>query len=95
MAGAPNIFTKVQKDKFETQTIAQMAADITTILVKVSFDLSLKRRELIKSSLKPEFRSLCSANNEPTELLFGDDLTKYVKDRTRQISWKEVKVTTN
>ena len=82
MAGAPNIFTKVQKDKFETQTIAQMAADITTILVKVSFDLSLKRRELIKSSLKPEFRSLCSANNEPTELLFGDDLTKHVKDLT-------------
>ena len=80
MAGAPNIFTKVQKDKFETQTIAQMAADITTILVKVSFDLSLKRRELIKSSLKPEFRSLCSANNEPTELLFGDDLTKHVKN---------------
>ena len=80
MAGAPNIFTKVQKDKFETQTIAQMAADITTILVKVSFDLSLKRRELIKSSLKPEFRSLGSANSEPTELLFGDDLTKHVKN---------------
>ena len=80
MAGAPNIFTKVQKDKFETQTVAQMAADITTILRNVSFDLSLKRRELIKSSLKPEFRSLCSANNEPTELLFGDNLIKHVKD---------------
>ena len=62
------------------QAIAQMVADITTIVGKVSYDLSLKRRELIKSSLKPEFRSLCPANNEPTELLFRDDLTKHGKD---------------
>ena len=82
VAGALNIFTKLQKVKFEIQTIAQMVADITAIVGKVSYDLSLKRRELIKSSLKPEFRSLCSANNEPTELLFGDDLTKHVKDLT-------------
>ena len=82
VAGALNIFTEVQKEKFEIQTIAQMVADITAIVGKVSYDLSLKRRELIKSSLKPEFRSLCSANNEPTELLFGDDLTKHVEDLT-------------
>ena len=81
MAGALNIFTEVQKDKFEIQSIAQMVADITAILEKVSHDLSLKRCELINSSLKPEF--LCSANNETTELLFGDDLTKHVKDQTR------------
>ena len=80
--GALNIFPEVQKEKFEIQTIAQMVADITAIVGKVSYDLSLKRRELIKSSLKPEFRSLCSANNESTELLFGDDLTKHVKDLT-------------
>ena len=51
----------------EIQIIAQMAADIIAVAGKISHDLSLKRRELIKSSLKPEFRSLCSANNEPTE----------------------------
>ena len=79
MAGALNIFTEVQKEKFEIQKIAQMAADVTTTVGKVSYDLSLKRRELTKSTLKPEFRSLCSANNEPTELLFEDDLTKHVK----------------
>ena len=81
-----HIFTEVQKEKFEIQTIAQMVTDITAIAGKISYDLSLKRHELIKSFLKPEFRSSCSASNEPTELLFGDDLTKYVKDRTRQIS---------
>ena len=85
VAGALNIFTEVQNEKFEIQTIAQMVADITAIVGKVSYDLSLKRGELIKSSLKslkPEFRSLCSANNEPTDLLFADDLTKHVKDLT-------------
>ena len=60
--GALNIFPEVQKEKFEIQTIAQMVADITAIVGKVSYDLSLKRRELIKSSLKPEFRSKRSAN---------------------------------
>ena len=71
VAGALNIFTEVQKEKFEIQTFVQMVADITAIVGKVSYDLSLKRREL-----KPEFRSLCSANKEPTELLFGNDLTR-------------------
>ena len=34
------------------------------------------------SSLKPRFRSLCLANNEPTELVFGNYLIKHVKDLT-------------
>ena len=71
VVGALNIFTEVQKSKFEIQPIAQMVADITAIVGKVSYDLSLKRRELIKSSLKPEFRSKRSANKEPTELCLG------------------------
>ena len=79
VAGALNIFTEVQKEKFEIQTITQMVVDVTEIPGKVSHDLLLKRPELIKSSLKPEFRYLYLANNEPTELLFGDDLTEYVK----------------
>ena len=71
MAGALNIFTEVQKDKIEIQTIAQMVADITAIVVKVLHDFSLKIRELIKSSLKPEFRYLCSANNDLQNYCLG------------------------
>ena len=70
MAGALNIFTKVHQEKFEMQTIAQMAADITAIVGKISNNLSLKRRELIRST----------ESIEPTELLFGEDLTKHVKN---------------
>ena len=39
VAGALNIFTEIQKEKFEIQTIAQMAADITAIAGKVSYDI--------------------------------------------------------
>ena len=51
VAGALNIFTEIQKDKFNIQTIGQMVADITANVGKVSYDLSLKRRELINYSL--------------------------------------------
>ena len=51
VAGALNIFTEVQKENFEMQAIAQMVADITATVGKVSYDLSLKRHELIKSTL--------------------------------------------
>ena len=80
VAGALNIFSGVQKGKFEIQTIAQMVADITVIVGKVSYDISLKRRKLIKSSLKAEFRPFYLVNKEPRELLLGDDLTKHVTD---------------
>ena len=79
MAGTLNIFTEEQEDMLEMQTIAQMVADIIAIIGKISYDLLLKRRELIKSSVKPEYRSLCSANNKPTELLLEKDLAKHVK----------------
>ena len=36
VAGALNIFTEVRKEKFEIQTIAQMAGNITAIVWKVS-----------------------------------------------------------
>ena len=73
-------FCRGTEKKSEIQTIEQMPASITAIVGKMSYDLSLKRHKLIKPSSKS--RSLCSANNKPTELLFGDDLTKHVKDLT-------------
>ena len=95
VTGALNIFHEVQKNKFEIQTIEQIVADITAIVGKVSYDLSLKRRKLIKSSLKPEFRSLCSANHELTELLFEESYyhskysnNKYSKDCAKSFSRK-------
>ena len=42
-AGALNIFTEVQKDKFQIKIIAQMVADITAIVGKVSYDTFIKK----------------------------------------------------
>ena len=101
VAEALNVLIEVQKDKFEIETNAQTVADITPILGKVSYDLSLKRRELIKSFLKPEFRSFCSVSNEPTEFLFGDDLTKHAENLTmanklnRSINYYQSKYSNN
>ena len=54
-----------------------------TIVGKLSYDLSLKRRDCIKILLKLECRSLCSATNDPigTGLFFGNNLSQ-VKDLT-------------
>ena len=44
------------------------------------------------SSLKPRFRSLCLANNEPTKLVFGNYLIKHVKDLTMTIKLKRSEI---
>ena len=43
VARALNIFTEVQKDKFQIKIIAQMVADITAIVGKVSYDTFIKK----------------------------------------------------
>ena len=56
LAGGLNIFTEAREEKLEIKAIAQMSADITEIVRKISYDLSLKSREPIKPFLKPDFR---------------------------------------
>ena len=81
-----------QTDEIESQGVQSLNFD------KVQ---KTDNRELIKSSLKPEFRTLCSANNELTELLFGDNLTQYMEDVTmtnklkRSGSYNESKYSNN
>ena len=59
-----------------------MVADITAIVEKVLYDTFIKKTWTNKIFFKTRIRSFCSANNEPTELLFGDDPRKHVKDLT-------------
>ena len=76
------IFVEVQKDTFEMQNVSQMTADVTAVAGKLSYEFSLKRRNFINTSLRPDYRSQCSPANNPTELLCSDDLSKHVKDIT-------------
>ena len=77
-----SIFSEIQNDTFQIKDLDQLTTDVTAIVAKLFYDFSLRRRHFIKTSLKPEYRSLCSATNDPTRLLFADDLSKHVKDLT-------------
>ena len=42
----------------------------------------MKRRELIKPDLESPFKKLCKPEIAPTTKLFGDDLSKQLKELT-------------
>ena len=56
--------------------------DVFALLGHAAFELSNLRREKLKPSLKPEFRTLCSPEitTLSTKYLFGDDLAKQICD---------------
>ena len=51
-----------------------------TCLAAASFELNMLRRELIKPGLQEKFAQLCKAEVPITENLFGNDLSKHIKD---------------
>ena len=54
--------------------------DEMALLGHSQYELSLKRREAIKPSLKKEYAALCSTNVPVTSLLFGDDLQQQLNN---------------
>lgn len=59
------------------------AVDAIALLGHAASELSQLRREQVKSALKREFNSLCTATNESSTrspLLFGTDLAKQIHD---------------
>lgn len=56
-----------------------MFSDLLTVLGQVQFNLSLRRRYLIRPYLKKKYSSLCSISMPITTKLFGDDISKEVK----------------
>ena len=45
----------------------------------VNFPMNNMRREKIKNSLQKDLHSLCEADNPPTTLLLGYDLSKKIR----------------
>ncbi|KAK6179162.1 hypothetical protein SNE40_011582 [Patella caerulea] len=58
----------------------EMLTDALALCGHANYDMSLRRRELIRSALNPEFRSICSNQVPVTNLLFGPDLPKLMRD---------------
>ena len=74
-----SIVEHIQKGRIDLQFVAQTTADIAAMLGQASYDISLKRKQFIKSVIKDEYKDLCSTS-EITEFLFGNDLPNRIKE---------------
>ena len=48
-----------------------------------NWKLNKKRREIIKADLNPPYTRLCKEEIKPTTKLFGDDLSKHLKEMSK------------
>jgi hypothetical protein len=65
-------------------TISDQQKEAVVLLVAANNDLNTLRRDLIKPELKSNLTTLCKPTNPVTKYLFGDDLTKNIKDLETQ-----------
>ncbi|XP_028415993.1 uncharacterized protein LOC114539556 [Dendronephthya gigantea] len=65
-----------------TEDLVRKMMDAVAFATYANHELNNKRRECIKPELHQDFRPLCSTSNPVTTWLFGDDLSKQVKDMT-------------
>ena len=60
--------------------VLQQLMDGIVLLGNANWNLIMKRREFIKSDLNPPYTRLCKEDTKPTPKLFGDDLSKHLKE---------------
>lgn len=72
------------------KVLAQEAIDSLSLLAHANTELNNRRKELIKPDLHTDYKHLCSASTTVTAELFGDDLSKQVKDisEVNCVGWK-------
>lgn len=58
----------------------ELISDSLTLLGQAQFNLSVRRRYLLKPNLDQKYKNLCSINMPVTTQLFGDDIAKEVKN---------------
>ena len=74
---------KKEKAELDQKSLLDYLCDSLSFIGNASFQVSLKRRELLKPDLSKSFRSLCSSSTPLSRFLFGDELSKSVEDITR------------
>ena len=62
--------------------VLQHVMDSLVLISQANWSLNMKRRELIKPDLESPFTRLCKPEIAPTTKLFGDDLSKQLKELT-------------
>ena len=67
-------------DKEGMQLIKQFGLDALSLLTHVNYELNMQRKQLMKPDIGKDYAALCSPHVPFTDLLFGDDLQKQLKD---------------
>lgn len=57
-----------------------LVSDSLTILGQVQYQLSVRRRYMIRPNLKKKYQSLCNISTPISTKLFGDDIAKDIKN---------------
>ena len=60
--------------------VLDQVMDSIALVANANYKLNMKRRELIKPDLNPPFTRLCKEDIKPSTKLFGDELSKHLKD---------------
>lgn len=71
-----NLLKPQIKSNAEAKT---MIADALTLFGQAQYNLSLRRRYMIRPQLKKKYSNLCNINTPITSSLFGDDVQKEIK----------------
>ena len=79
----PLIRCKKEKAELDQKLLLDYLCYSLSFIGNASFQVSLKRRELLKPDLFKSFRSLCSSSTPLSRFLLGDELSKSAKDSTR------------
>lgn len=68
----------------------KLVMDSMTLMANANIELNLRRRDLMRPDLNAQYQRLCAPSVPITNLLFGDDLTKEVKDinATNKVGYK-------
>ena len=64
----------------DTAVVLQKLMDGIALVGSANWNITMKRRELIKPDLSPPYTRLCKENIKPSTKLFGDDLSKHVRE---------------
>ncbi|XP_066915157.1 uncharacterized protein [Clytia hemisphaerica] len=89
IAGTSGIIELVQdvlNNKADKKQLVQKSTDIIGLLGHASNEISLKRKQYIKTALKDEYKDLVSITNQEdsksksSEKLFGENLSECIKD---------------
>ena len=62
--------------------VLNQVMDAIAILGNANWRLNMKRREIVKPELNPPYTRLCKEKIKPSQKLFGDDLSKHLKEMT-------------